>query len=153
MTEVHVHDQGPAAAPQPGLSTATTAAIGAALDAVGHTPPTPTQEILRQGAIEGTVVDKQGRTLAFKKPGIVTQMALISLVGGVNAQNPVYMQYAACVVWVTAIDGEPLFPPKTQTEFDVAMSRIDEDGCTAIIEKIGELLGDGDGVDKAAAKN
>jgi hypothetical protein len=91
--------------------------------------------------VENVVTDSRGRLIKLRKPSVLAQFKLVSLVGGEQAKNEVYMQMVMPVIYVTEIDGVAVFPPQTQAELNKIIERLDEDGLQAVGEGLQEMLG------------
>ena len=97
------------------------------------TPPaaTPSQQILAKAQDSIVVVDARGRQITLRKPGVLGQFRLVEALGK-TAENIVYLNMALPIIFVAAIDGEPVIPPATKLEIEALLQRLDEDGLEAV---------------------
>lgn len=102
---------------------------------------TPSEEAVAAANVTATARDVRGRVFTLRKPGMLRQYQLIKILGGETAQNEVYMRMILPIIWVEAIDGEAIPAPRTESELDVLIARIEEDGLVAIATALGELSG------------
>lgn len=85
--------------------------------------------------------DARGRILTLKKPALLVQFRLTEAMGPEAAENGAYRAMCLPLMWVTAIDGEPVILPSTKLEIEALIQRLDDDGFLAIqagIEKYRE---------------
>lgn len=101
---------------------------------------TPSQEITRAASAEHNVKDARGRTITLRKPGILAQYRLIETMGE-SAKNEVYMDMVMPVLFVSAIDGEPVPAPMKKSEVEALIQRLDEDGITAVVTGVRDKFG------------
>lgn len=80
-----------------------------------------------------SVTDRTGRVIALKKPPILQQYNIILAVGPEVARNDTYMQLVTPLLWVSAIDGDPVATPKTKAMLDALIQRLDEHGVEAVM--------------------
>ncbi len=76
--------------------------------------------------------DARGRTLTLKKPALLVQFRLTEAMGPEAAENGAYRAMCLPLMWVTAIDGEPVNQPSTKAEIEALIQRLDDDGFLAI---------------------
>jgi hypothetical protein len=94
----------------------------------------PSKVLMSDAAAEHVVVDKTGRQITLKKPGLLAQYRLVKMVGGEAASNAVYMNMILPVTFVVAIDGLPVPAPATQSALEALIQRLDEHGLEACVE-------------------
>lgn len=100
---------------------------------------TPTDEVVAQASAETTVTDARGRVLTMKKPGVLANFRLVELLGD-TASNAVYRMMILPIIYVTAIDDDPVFY-RTKRELDALIQRLDEDGLEAATLGLKEHFG------------
>lgn len=93
---------------------------------------TPSAQILAAANATFEEKDARGRTLTLKKPGLLMQFRLTEAMGPDAAENGAYRAMCFPLMWVTAIDGEPVNQPSTKSEIEALIQRLDDDGFTAI---------------------
>jgi hypothetical protein len=113
----------------------------------------PSDDVVRSAVQPVTVVDAKGRKITLQKPGVLAQYRLIELLGD-TASNQVYMGMVLPIIFVTAIDDEPVHRFTKRSELDALIQRLDEDGINAVMKGVTERFGAQDPEsDKAALKN
>ncbi len=90
---------------------------------------TPTQEI--------TVETADGKKIAVKRPGVLAQYRLVAALGEL-ADNRTYLAMCLPVIYVAAIDGDPVLQPNTRREVEGLIQRLGETGMSAVVDAIGE---------------
>lgn len=114
---------------------------------------TPSSEVVAKATAEVTVTDARGRVITLKKPGVLAQYRLVEALGD-SAKNDVYMGMVAPLIFVSAIDGDPVYQPSKKSEVEALIQQLDEDGLTAVMEKAREAFGNSDPEgDRAKLKN
>ena len=115
----------------------------------------PSEALVAQAKAEFSVVDAKGRTILLKKPGVLAQFRLVKILGEA-AKNEVYMNMVMPMIFVAAIDGEPVHFPQTERQLEALIQQLDDDGVAAVVTGLQENFG---GVsttpekDKAELKN
>jgi hypothetical protein len=113
----------------------------------------PSDQVVNQAHKEISVTDGNGRVISLKKPAVLTQYRLIEMLGDA-ARNQVYMGMVVPLIYVSAIDGEPVFVPTTKRELEALIQRLDEEGIEAVMMGVQENFGNIDPEkDKADLKN
>lgn len=113
---------------------------------------TPTEQVLAKAMATVAVTDKIGRVITLKKPGILAQYRLVEAAGD-SAKNDVYMRMLLPLIYVTAIDGDPVAQPVNKLQIEALIQRLDYGGIEAINADIVRLFGESDPeADKAALK-
>lgn len=115
---------------------------------------TPSQQAIAKAALEFEVKDARGRRITLKKPPVLAQYRLIEVAGAETAKNEVYMGMVLPLIFVVAIDDDPVLQPKTKLELEFLIQRLDEDGIAAVMEGCKTHFGASADpeVDKAAIK-
>jgi hypothetical protein len=112
----------------------------------------PSEQIVKQANAEVTVSDERGRVIKLKKPGVLAQFRLIEALGE-TAKNEVYMGMVLPLIFVTAIDDDPVYQPASKREVEALIQQLDEDGIAAVLSGVQENFGKTDPeADKAAVK-
>lgn len=75
---------------------------------------------------------RQHKLTVTRRPGVLGPLRLTEAVGADNAVNPAYMQMVRPIIYLQAIDGEPVFPPKSKLEIEALIQRLDEEGMGAL---------------------
>lgn len=81
---------------------------------------------------ESAIVDARGRRITLKRPPVLRQFDLILAVGPDTARNDTFMQLVLPLLWVSAIDDEPIKPPRSKAELDALIQRLDDEGLSAV---------------------
>ena len=113
----------------------------------------PSEEVVARAAAETTVSDSTGRQITLKKPGILAQFRLVEAMGPEAAENSVYRYMCLPVLYVAAIDGEPVLPPTSKLELEALIQRLDEAGMLAVQQGMAKIDGAAGGGGVEAAKN
>lgn len=101
---------------------------------------TPSQQVIHNAMAETNVKDARGRTITLRKPGILAQYRMVEMMGE-SAKNDVYMDMVLPVLFVTAIDGEPVVQPAKKSEVEALIQRLDEDGIAAVVVGVRDKFG------------
>lgn len=98
------------------------------------------------------ITDERGRVITLTKPGVLAQFRQVEMLGQ-TASNPAYMQMVFPLLFVSAIDGDPV-QITTKRELEALIQRLDEPGLMAVEKGMMENWGKQDpDADKAAIKN
>ena len=100
---------------------------------------TPSEQLVKAAQSEVTVTDGRGRVITLRKPGVLAQFRLVEALGE-SAANSVYMGMVLPLVYVAAIDGDPV-RSSTKREIEALIQRIDEAGVTAVMETVRDTWG------------
>lgn len=95
---------------------------------------TPSEAVVKAANKIHVVTDSRGRKISVKRPGVLGQYHLVKMLGPELAKNTVYLNMAMPVLWVEAIDGEPLFRPNSELELEAALQRLDDEGLEAVMQ-------------------
>lgn len=114
---------------------------------------TPSQELIASVSDETTVKDANGRVITLKKPGVLAQFKLVEVLGDTSS-NQVYMGMVMPLIFVSAIDGDPVQTPRSKLQVEALIQRLDEAGIMAVQTKVREHYGQSTPeADKEALKN
>lgn len=114
---------------------------------------TPSAQLVAKAAATTECIDAAGRTITLKKPGVLAQFRLIEALGD-TAKNEVYTSMVLPLIFVSAIDGDPVVPPTRKGEVEALIQRLDEDGIAAVVKAVQEHYGKSNPeADKATLKN
>lgn len=114
---------------------------------------TPSEQAVAKAQAEVQITDSQGRSITLKKPGVLAQYRLIEALGDA-AKNEVYTAMVLPLIFVAAIDGDPVFQPASKREIEALIQRLDEAGISAVNAGVMAHFGASDPeADKAALKN
>lgn len=115
--------------------------------------PSATQELLAKAQSNVTVTDARGRAITLKKPGALAQFRLIEALGD-SAANKTYASMCLPLIYVAAVDGDPVMPPTRKSEVEALIQQLEEDGLEAVMEGISKHFASADPEkDKATLKN
>ena len=119
-----------------------------------ETVSSPSNELIEKANQPVTVTDARGRVITLKKPSVLAQYRLVEMVGGDTAANQTYMTMIMPLMFITKIDEEFVIAPQTKRELEALIQLLDEDGITAVNEKMLDVYGASDPEkDKEALKN
>jgi hypothetical protein len=96
---------------------------------------TPSEEIRQAAQAAVTVTDRRGRVIQLNKPGILSQYRLVEALGE-SAKNDVYMGMVLPLIFVVAIDEEPVLLPTTKAQVEALIAQLDEAGIAAVMEGV-----------------
>jgi hypothetical protein len=112
----------------------------------------PSEEAIEKAAAEVTVTDARGRVFTLRKPGVLAQFRLVEALGD-TAKNQTYMGMVLPVIFVAAIDGEPVMTPSSKLQVEALIQRLDEDGLSVIGAAVASNFGNSDpDADRATLK-
>jgi hypothetical protein len=113
----------------------------------------PSAQVVAKASAAAETIDPRGRIISLKKPGVLAQYRLIEALGD-TAKNEVYVGMVLPLIYVSAIDGDPVTPPTRKSEVEALIQRLDEDGIAAVMEAVRDNYGaTNPEADKAAIKN
>ncbi|PKN07938.1 MAG: hypothetical protein CVU24_17995 [Betaproteobacteria bacterium HGW-Betaproteobacteria-18] len=105
--------------------------------------PTPSEQIVKAASADVLVTDKRGRSFKLKKPGVLAQFRLVEALGDV-AKNEVYMGMVLPLIFIVAIDDDPVVQPASKLQVEALIQRLDEDGIEAVMNGVQEHFGQAD---------
>lgn len=112
---------------------------------------TPSEQVVAKAA-EFAVIDESGRVIKLKKPGVLAQFRLVEVMGE-TAKNQTYMGMVLPLIYVTAIDDQPVFQPTSKLQVEALIQRLDEHGVNAVMEGVSANFGNSNPeADKAELK-
>jgi hypothetical protein len=94
-------------------------------------PPSPSEELIRQ-AIQPTTIKAGSRTILMRKPGVLAQFNITDAMGD-SSSNEALMRMVLPLIYIGEIDGEPVPPPQNRLQVDALITRLDDDGITAVM--------------------
>lgn len=106
--------------------------------AVTGTARTPMQEMTKDANKVVTVTDGKGRSITLMKPGIVWYFRMMKMIGDYPQR---YINLAYPMMFVTAIDGDPVGFPNSEAEIDAVISRLGDEGVSAVLVGVSENWG------------
>ncbi|MDR3480424.1 MAG: hypothetical protein P4L91_06875 [Burkholderiaceae bacterium] len=83
------------------------------------------------------VTTASGKAIGIKRPHVLAQYKLVDAIGD-SAENRVYLNMCIPLMWVASIDGNPVPQPTTKLQIEGLISRLDEEGITAVSRGIDE---------------
>ncbi len=98
----------------------------------------PTERIVAEARAAMVVVDADGRSLEFRRPGALDRLRLFKALGPVLSGNDRYVGYAMLAYCVTAIEGVPLPAPGTEGQVEALVARLGDAGLAAVGEGLAE---------------
>jgi len=113
----------------------------------------PSEQLIAAAKAEAVVTDAKGRAITLRKPGVLAQFRLVEMLGD-SATNQAFVGMCLPLIYVAAIDGEPVSRLTTRRELDALIQRLDEEGVVAVAEGVQQNFGKQDPkADEAAVKN
>lgn len=118
-----------------------------------HHDKKPSDEVIAKAQSEFEITDETGRRIKLKKPGVLAQYRLVEALGD-TAKNEIYTAMVLPLIYVSEIEGEPVFPLSSKREIEALITRLDESGINAVNTAVIEHFGKNDPeADRAALKN
>lgn len=102
---------------------------------INQTEQTPSQQLVAQAKAEVSTTDGRGRVIKLQKPSPLAKLRFFEAMGE-SSSNPLWGNTVAPLMYVAAIDGEPVPTPITKLQIEALYQRLDDDG----MEAIGEAL-------------
>lgn len=100
----------------------------------------PSDMIVKQSAQQLVVEDETGRSITLRLPKPLQRLRFIDAMGE-SSSNQLWAGTVAPLMYVGAIDGEPVSAPSTKREIEALYQRLDEHGIEAVENGLKELLG------------
>lgn len=97
------------------------------------------------------VTDSKGRKLTIAEPDILAPYRLVKIIGAEAAENRVYMGMIFPLMYLTAIDGEKVFPFNTEREIEALIKQLGHHGVKALRQGVEEHFSVKSDEDQAAA--
>ena len=112
----------------------------------------PSAQVVASSA-EVVVTASGGMKITLKKPGVLAQFKLVELLGE-SASNTAFVSMCLPLIFVTAIDGDPVSRITTRVALDGLIARLDEEGVGAVAQGVYQHFGKPNPeADRAAIKN
>jgi len=107
----------------------------------GESADSPSEEMVKKAREEVLAEDANGHIITLRKPGVLAQFRMVEMLGQ-TAENQTYMGMVFPIMYVSAIDGEPVASPSTKRELEALIQRLDEEGISAVALKVNETWGE-----------
>lgn len=114
-------------------------------------PMPPSAQVVAQAASEVQTHDTRGRTITMRKPNPITKLRYIDAMGE-SSTNRLWVSNVWALMFVTAIDGNPVPTPTNKNQIEALYQRLDDDGIVAVSEAFEQHFTDKSDVDEALAK-
>ncbi|HDR9003054.1 hypothetical protein [Burkholderia vietnamiensis] len=101
---------------------------------------TPSQQLIKKADASVTIDTPNGLQVTLRKPGVLSQFRLVKMLGEA-AKNQVYVGMVLPITYITGIDGKPVNYPNNEREIEALITRLDEDGVTAVMQAVDEHFG------------
>lgn len=101
---------------------------------------TPSQQLIKKAGASVTIDTPNGLQVTLRKPGVLSQFRLVKMLGEA-AKNQVYVGMVLPITYITGIDGKPVNYPNNEREIEALITRLDEDGVTAVMQAVDEHFG------------
>jgi hypothetical protein len=98
---------------------------------------TPSETIIRDTLKTINAVDRGGRRLALRRLTALDTLRLFKAAGPVLAQNEPWLSLAGLAFTVLEIDGIPVPQPVTESQIEILIERLGDDGLATIADTIG----------------
>ncbi len=97
-----------------------------------QTAPQPAGQVVAQAATEVQVPDTRGRVITMRKPNPITRLRFIDAMGE-SSSNRLWAANVWPLMYVAAIDGQPLPTPSNKSQIEALYQRLDEDGLEVVL--------------------
>jgi hypothetical protein len=87
-----------------------------------------------------TVTDARQRKITLKKPSALAQYRIVEVAGDAAA-NGTYMSMVLPLIFVVAIDDDPVLQPTSKLQLEALITRLDEDGISAVMQGVASEFG------------
>jgi len=91
----------------------------------------PSAQVMAKATESWEVEDTSGRTIQLRKPGMLAQFRLVEMLGD-SSKNQVYLAMVTPLLYITAIDDDPVTPVLKKSELEALIQRLDESGVEAV---------------------
>ncbi len=102
---------------------------------------TATSQAIEASKASTHVIDAAGRSITLARPSVLAQFRLVETVGGNAAGNQVYMGMVLPLIFVSAIDGDPVRLPATKLELEALIQRLGDAGIEAVQQGVVQHFG------------
>ncbi len=102
---------------------------------------TPSQQAIAKLATEFEVTDERGRMLTLKKPGALAQYRIVETMGQ-SADIKTYAQMVLPLIFLVAIDGDPVRQPASKLQLEALITRLGDEGIDAVLKGVGKHFGE-----------
>jgi len=99
---------------------------------------TPTGRIVAEARAALVVMDGDGRSLEFRRPGALDRLRLFKALGPVLSGNDRYVGYAMLAFCVTAIEGVPVPGAVSEAQIEALVARLGDAGLAAVGEGLAD---------------
>jgi hypothetical protein len=107
-----------------------------------------------QGKLVDVIVrDGLGRNLTLRRPPLLSEFRITAAVGPQLAANSTYMQMLMPLIFLAAIDGEPVDLPMNQRHAEALIQRVGHEGYAAVITGIEKHFANSDASLAGEVKN
>lgn len=93
---------------------------------------TPSAELVQNALQAETIDGPRGKKFLMRKPSPLAQFRIAEALGAL-ASNQAYMEMVTPLLWLGAIDGDPVALPTSKLELEALIQRLDDDGMTHIM--------------------
>lgn len=94
---------------------------------------TPSQQVLAKSQAEFTAKDSTGRVFTIRKPAFLAQFRLVETAGE-SAESDRYMSMISPLIYIVAIDNDPVLAPTTKLELEALIQRVGDHGYETVME-------------------
>lgn len=115
----------------------------------------PSQQVVATSLPQHAVTDRRGRNLVIRRPSALQKFMLMDALGS-SADNKMLFMHSVLAASVVEIDGEPVQFPRSKTQVQALVQRLDDDGIDAAADVFAKAAEDQAGDAEAAvalAKN
>lgn len=104
-------------------------------------PETPSAQAIAKATTEYEVTDPSGHVITLKKPGALAQYRIVE-VAGASADIRTYMSMVMPLIFVVAIDQDPVRQPTSKIQLEALISRLGDEGIQTVIQGITDHFGE-----------
>jgi len=112
----------------------------------------PTEQLVAAAQQTFDVTDSRGRVITLRKPGVLAQFRLVEALGE-TARNTTYVNMVLPLLFVSAIDAEPVGQLTNKLQVEGLIQRLDDPGLEAVMKGVEAHFGKQDAeADREALK-
>lgn len=114
-----------------------------------HVPPS--SQAVSQSTSEVQVTDARGRVITMRKPNPITRLRFIDAMGE-SSTNRLWVSNVWALMFVAAIDGQPVPAPSNKNQIEALYQRLDDDGIEVVSDAFEQHFTEKTDVDENLAK-
>jgi hypothetical protein len=117
---------------------------------VNKSAPTPSEEVVGDANRIVRVTDARGRSIGIRKLNMSVRRRVLKALSDEMARKQQYLGLVMLAACVADIDGDDIYLPSTEAQFDALIDRLEDDGFEAVGLGISEHFGVGKSMEDIA---